>query len=103
MAYLTNMPATCRSRSTNPEHALDLLDSIRREFDKSFDGGIFDATYVSEKLTDLARHVKWLEQEATKERAAESDQDESEQDESEQFSSGYNGGYGQSTWEDDRE
>jgi hypothetical protein len=67
MAYLVNMPKTCKDRSTNPEHALELLASVKREFDKSFDGGIFDATYVLEKLTDLTRHVRWLEGEAKNE------------------------------------
>jgi len=71
MSYLTNMPETCRKRSTRPEHALDLLDSVKREFDKSFGGGIFDASYVLQKLRNLTRHVEWLEQEAEKERAAE--------------------------------
>lgn len=71
MSYLTNMPETCRARSTRPEHALELLASVRREFDKSFGGGIFDASYVLEKLNSLTRHVKWLGQEADKERAAE--------------------------------
>ena len=72
MAYLTDMPGTCRARSTRPEHALDLLDSLRREFDKSFGGDIFDATYAREKLESLLSHVKWLEQEANKESRARS-------------------------------
>jgi len=71
MAYLTNMPETCRKRSTRPEHALDLLDSVKKEFDKSFGGGIFDASYVLQKLESLTRHVKWLAGEAERERAAE--------------------------------
>lgn len=70
MSYLTNMPQTCRDRATRPEHALDLLDSVKREFDKSFAGGIFDASYALQKLESLTRHVKWLGQEADKERAA---------------------------------
>lgn len=71
MAYLTNMPDLCRSRATRPEHALDLLDSVRKEFDKSFAGGIFDPSYVLQKLRDLTRHVEWLEGEAVREREAE--------------------------------
>lgn len=125
MAYLTNMPDLCRQRATRPEHALDLLDSMKREFDKSFDGGIFDPVYVLQKLDSLRRHVKWLEHEANKEFAAqcedEGDEDQcssclgtggdhdlgctfledEDSDDSEQFSRGFNGGYGQSTLEDD--
>jgi len=66
MAYLTNMPQTCKDASTNPEYALTLLDSIKGEFDKGFSGGIFDPTYVLAKLETLTRHVKWLEHEANK-------------------------------------
>ena len=73
MSYLTNMPETCRQRATRPEHALDLLDSVKKEFDKSFDGGIFDARYVLGKLNSLTRHVEWLRQEADRERAADYD------------------------------
>jgi len=71
MSYLTNMPATCKSRATNPEYALTLLDSMKKEFDKGMSGGIFDASYVLAKLETLTRHVAWLEQEAIKERSAE--------------------------------
>jgi hypothetical protein len=71
MAYLKNMPATCKSRHTRPEHALDLLESIQGEFDKGMNGGIFDASYVLSKLSSLTEHVKWLEAEARKENAAE--------------------------------
>ena len=71
MAYLTDMPKTCRDRATRPEHALDLLDSVRKEFDKGFNGGIFDPGYVLQKLDTLRRHVKWLQGEAERERAAE--------------------------------
>jgi len=67
MPYLRNMPATCKARNTRPEHAIDLLDSIRGEFDKGLNGGIFDATYVLMKLASLTTHVKWLEQEARQE------------------------------------
>ena len=70
MSYLTDMPKTCRDRSTNPEYALTLLDSVKRDFDKSFAGGIFDPSYVLSKLRNLTRHVEWLEQEANKEFAA---------------------------------
>lgn len=70
MPYLTNMPETCRANATNPEYALSLLDSIKREFDKGFNGGIFDATYVLEKLGTLTRHVEWLERKAVEEFAA---------------------------------
>ncbi len=73
MSYLTNMPETCRTRATRPEQALDLLDSVKKEFDKSFNGGIFDATYVLSKLRSLTRHVEWLEQETDRERAADFD------------------------------
>lgn len=68
MAYLVNMPETCKSRATNPEYPLTLLDSIQKEFQKSLDGGIFDATYVLTKLDTLTRHVEWLEQMAREER-----------------------------------
>lgn len=71
MAYLVDMPATCRARSTNPDYALHLLESISCEFDKGFNGGIFDASYVLSKLATLTRHVEWLEQEAIRERQAE--------------------------------
>ena len=71
MAYLTNMPKTCRDRATNPEWPLTLLKAISGEFAKGLNGGIFDASYVLSKLTPLTRHVEWLEQEASKERAAE--------------------------------
>lgn len=80
MAYLTNMPETCRKRATRPEHALDLLDSVKKEFDKSFGGGIFDASYVLSKLRNLTRHVEWLEQEANKEFAAQCESDEFDDD-----------------------
>ena len=66
MPYLTNMPKTCRDRATNPEYPLTLLDSVKKEFDKGLDGGIFDPGYVLDKLEVLTRHVKWLEQEAAK-------------------------------------
>jgi hypothetical protein len=67
MAYLPNMPETCKRAATRPEHALDLLESIQGEFNKGFNGGIFDASYVLAKLDTLTRHVQWLEKEATKE------------------------------------
>jgi hypothetical protein len=67
MAYLKNMPATCRARATRPEYALDLLDSLTREFQKGMNGGIFDPSYVLSKLATLTDHVKWLEVEATRE------------------------------------
>jgi hypothetical protein len=122
MAYLTDMPGLCRERATRPEHALDLLDSMKREFDKSFEGGIFDPGYVLQKLDSLRRHVVWLQNEAVRERAADYEAEDSEgdlcsdcgselrgdgdctsceADESEKFSRGFNGGYGQSTLEDD--
>lgn len=71
MAYLTDMPKTCRDRSTNPEFPLHLLKSISGEFDKGLNGGIFDASYVLSKLDSLTRHVEWLEHMAKEERAAE--------------------------------
>jgi hypothetical protein len=67
MAYLRDMPRTCRERSTNPEFPLHLLKSISGEFDKGLNGGIFDASYVLEKLESLTRHVKWLEHMAEQE------------------------------------
>jgi len=67
MPYLTNYIATCKSRATNPEYPLDLLDSIRREFDKGLNGGIFDASYVLSKLDSIKRHVEWCEQQAREE------------------------------------
>ena len=67
MSYLRNMPKTCRDRATNPEYALHLLKSVKGEFDKSFDGGLFAPSYVLEKLRELTRHVEWLEKEAKKE------------------------------------
>lgn len=70
MAYLRNMPKTCRDRSTNPEFPVYLLKSISGEFDKGLTGGIFDPTYVLSKLEDITRHVKWLEVQAEKEFAA---------------------------------
>lgn len=71
MAYLKNMPATCKARATRPEYALDLLEAIKGEFDKGFEGGIFDASYVLSKLSTLTEHVRFLEVEARKENAAE--------------------------------
>lgn len=70
MAYLTNMPETCKRAATRPEHAIDLLEAIRGEFDKGLNGGIFDASYVLAKLDTLTRHVQWLEREARKEFSA---------------------------------
>ena len=67
MAYLTDMPATCRARATNPEYPLELLKSISGEFDKGLNGGIFDASYVLGKLETLTRHVAWLENMANEE------------------------------------
>ena len=75
MAYLTNMPLTCRRRATNPEFPLDLLKGIKGEFDKSLNGGIFDPGYVLAKLDSLTKHVKWLENEANREFAAQSEPD----------------------------
>lgn len=71
MAYLQDMPATCRARATNPEYPLELLKSVSNEFDKGLNGGIFDATYVLDKLGTLTRHVKWLEEQAEQEFAKE--------------------------------
>lgn len=105
--YLENMRKTCTDRATNPEWPLELLKSISGEFDKGLNGGIFDPSYVLSKLAPLTRHVKWLEgqaeEEAQKRYGSEEDEELEEHDETEQFSSGYNGGYGQSTLEDDRE
>ena len=101
MAYLNNMRKTCTDRATNPEWPLELLKSINGEFDKGLNGGIFDASYVLSKLVPLTRHVKWLEGQAREQFAAQCEPEEA--DDSEKFSAGYNGGYGQSTWEDDRE
>jgi len=70
MAYLENMPETCRKRATNPEYPLQLLKSISGEFDRGLNGGIFDATYVLNKLESLTRHVEWLENMAREEFAA---------------------------------
>lgn len=67
MAYLRDMPATCRARSTNPEYAVHLLDSIQGEFKKGLDGGIFDPDYVLSKLEILTRHVEWLKDQADEE------------------------------------
>ena len=67
MAYLNDMPATCRNRATNPEFPLALIDSIKGEFDKGLGGGIFDASYVLSKLDCLTKHVKWLEVQAEEE------------------------------------
>lgn len=67
MAYLTNMPETCRKRATNPEYPLELLKSISGEFAKGLNGGIFDATYVLSKLGVLTKHVEWLESMASEE------------------------------------
>jgi len=78
MAYLTDMPGTCKARATNPEYALVLLDSIQQEFAKSFAGGIFDASYVLSKLSSLTRHVTWLEQEALKQFGIECEPEEDE-------------------------
>jgi hypothetical protein len=71
MAYLVDMPATCKARSTNPEYPVHLLESISGEFDKGLNGGIFDASYVLSKLETITRHVKWLEEMAVEERRAE--------------------------------
>ena len=71
MPYLTDMPGTCRKRSTNPEYPLELLKSISGEFHKGLNGGIFDATYVLSKLDTLTRHVEWLEGMAREEFARE--------------------------------
>jgi hypothetical protein len=67
MGYLENMPETCREHATRPEHALDLLQAILNEFDKSFSGGIFDPFYVLPKIDSLRSHVKWLALMAKKE------------------------------------
>ena len=71
MAYLVDMPGTCRARATTPEYPLDLLKSISGEFDKGLNGGIFDASYVLSKLDTLTRHVEWLEGQAREQFAAE--------------------------------
>lgn len=59
MAYLNNYPETCRSRATNPEFPLDLLKSIKREFEKGMRTGMFDPVYVAPKLAQLTQHVEW--------------------------------------------
>ena len=71
MAYLNDMPKTCKARGTDPKLATHLLESISSEFEKGMTGDIFDASYVRSKLESLLVHVKWLEQEAIKERAKE--------------------------------
>jgi len=79
MAYLNDMPKTCRDRATNPEWPLQLLKSIKGEFEKGMATGMFDASYVLSKIVPLTRHVKWLEQQAIAEgkiRYAEEDEDE---------------------------
>lgn len=96
MAYLRDMPATCRNRSTNPEFPLSLLKSISGEFDKGLNGGIFDASYVLGKLETITRHVKWLERQAEDEWAT-------EVDDGEKFAEGYTGGHSTPNLEDDRE
>lgn len=67
MPYLSDLRATSKRGSTNPQYPLDLLESIQGEFTKGLNGGIFDATYVLSKLETLTRHVQWLENEARKE------------------------------------
>lgn len=67
MAYLENMPKTCRDRGTNPHWPVDLLDAITGEFDKAFQGGIFDPSYVLDKLDKIRSHVVWLDQMANEE------------------------------------
>ena len=81
MAYLTNMRKTCTDRATNPEYPLTLLDSIRGEFDKALNGGIFDASYVLSKLVPLTRHVKWMEGQAEIEWQAQVEDDHAEEGE----------------------
>ncbi len=58
--YMEDMPGVCRKHATNPEWPLELLKSIRGEFDKGLNGGIFDPDYVLTKLDSLKRHVEWL-------------------------------------------
>ena len=67
MAYLNDMPKTCRDRATNPEWPLQLLKSITGEFEKGMTTGMFDASYVLSKIVPLTQHVKWLEQQAVEE------------------------------------
>ena len=78
MPYLSDYVTTCKSRATNPHYPLELLDSIRKEFDKGLNGGIFDATYVLAKIDTLRSHVSWCEQMAVKEFEADCEEEEEE-------------------------
>jgi len=99
--YLENYKGLCKSRSTNAEYPLDLLDGIKREFDKALSGGILGTTYILEKLETLKQHVKWCNEVAHEQWEEANGNEEPSTGEPEQFSAGYNGGYGQSTFEDD--
>jgi hypothetical protein len=57
--YLEDYKGVCKSRSTNAEYPLELLDGIEGEFQKALGGGILGTTYILEKLETLKRHVEW--------------------------------------------
>jgi len=69
MAYLNDMPKTCRDRGTNPEWPLQLLKALTGAFERSLVTGAYDTRYVGEKMKSLASHIKWLEEHAKREEA----------------------------------
>jgi hypothetical protein len=100
--YLDNYKALCKERSTNAEYPLDLLDGIRREFEKALEGGILGTTYILEKLETLKSHVEFCDFHAKAQfKAQREPEDEDDGDNGEKFSSRYNGGYGSYSMEDD--
>jgi len=59
MAIMDNYAAVCRSRATNPEYPLELIESLQKEFKKGMEVGFIDPLYLLEKLDALTRHVEW--------------------------------------------
>lgn len=57
---IRNYPELCRSRATNPAYPLDLLRSLRGEFEKGLAGEGISPDYLAEKAAALSRFVDWL-------------------------------------------
>ena len=65
-----NYREVCKAGSTDPEYALELLKSMRLEFEQGCrPGGLIAVGYLREKLDALERFVVWLEAVAVEETA----------------------------------
>ena len=58
---VTDYKTLCKSRATNAEYPLDLLDSLEKEIRQGLSGGVVSPSYLLEKLAALTRFATWLE------------------------------------------